>query len=145
MASYSGKRPTETKPNDPFYAMFPQNCIKKTIAVWLLRNLSIAEPIESENPMTILKYFLSINEENFWSAINRCPDCTAYIIFEAHMRRWRRKDVQSANAAVQENDLDIDMLFECNSENQSGLFSSRELLRCKRMINLFDGNKVVKN
>ncbi|CAD6244186.1 GSCOCT00013290001.2-RA-CDS [Cotesia congregata] len=145
MASYSGKQPAGIKPNDPFYAMFPKNCIKKTIAIWLLRNLSIAEPIEGEKPMSILTYFMSMDEENFWSAIDHCPDCTAYIIFEAHMRRWQRKAVQSANAAAQENDLDIDMLFECNLENQPELFCSRKLLRRKCVINLFEDNKVVKN
>ncbi|KAG8039271.1 hypothetical protein G9C98_003578 [Cotesia typhae] len=58
MTSYIGKRPTETKPNDPFYAMFPQNCIKKTTAIWLLRNLSIAKPTKEEKSMSILKVFL---------------------------------------------------------------------------------------
>ena len=58
MASYSAKQPNGTKLNDPFYAMFPQNCIKKTIAIWLLRNLSIAETMKDEQPMSIFNVSL---------------------------------------------------------------------------------------
>nr|QZB49057.1 BV-like protein [Cotesia vestalis bracovirus] len=127
MASYSDKRPNWVKPNDPFFAMYPNNCVNR--AVWLLRTVPTKTPTKEGKTISVLEYFLSMDEESFWMAIDRCPDCTSYPLFDAYYRHLHRKDSQLVNMLNQENDLDIDLLFNPSLELQSRVSGKRKLLR----------------
>nr|ACE75200.1 hypothetical protein GFP_L4_0180 [Glyptapanteles flavicoxis] len=59
-----------------------------------------------------LQFFLSMEETTFWLAMDRCPDCTSYILFAAYNQCLKRKASQLANMANQESDAGIDLLFQ---------------------------------
>nr|ACE75326.1 conserved hypothetical protein [Glyptapanteles indiensis] len=98
------------KLNDPFFSMFSEKCRDRMI--WLLRTLPTTTPTKEGTPFSVLEFFLSMEEATFWSVMDRCPDCTSYILFAAYNQRLQRKARQLANMANQENDAGIDLLFQ---------------------------------
>lgn len=52
-----------------------------------------------------------MDEATFWLVMDRCPDCTSCVLFDAHHQRLLRKASQLANMANQENEAGIDLLF----------------------------------
>lgn len=79
--------------------------------------------------LSSLQYFMSMDEESFWSVIDRCPECTSYPLFDAYYRRLHRRDSQLLNMLNQENYLDIDLLFKPSLELQPRISGKRRLLR----------------
>ncbi|CAD6244190.1 GSCOCT00013291001.2-RA-CDS [Cotesia congregata] len=128
MASYHDERPNWIKPNDPFFAMYPNSCVNRT--VWLLRTVPTQTPTIEGKPISILEYFMSMDEESFWLVIDRCPECTSsYPLFYAYYRRLHRRDSQLLNMLNQENYLGIDLLFKPSLELQPRISGKRRLLR----------------
>ncbi|KAH0545667.1 hypothetical protein KQX54_002316 [Cotesia glomerata] len=127
MTFYRDERPNWIKPNDPFFAMYPNNCVNRT--VWLLRTVPTKTPTKEGKPISVLEYFLSMDEESFWLVIDRCPDCTSYLLFDAYYRHFHRRDRQLFNLLKQEDYLEIDLLFKPSLELQPRVSGKRKLLR----------------
>lgn len=52
-----------------------------------------------------------MDEENFWEVMDSCPECSRYVLFDAHHQHFKRKARQLTNMANQEDNLDINLLF----------------------------------
>ncbi|RVE41087.1 hypothetical protein evm_008621 [Chilo suppressalis] len=109
MASSTYERPEWIKPDDPLFAMLSYKCINTMI--WLIRNLPRRTPRNSAgNVISLLEYFLSMDETNFWMVMDRCPECTSNLLINARDRHLQRKANRLANMIAQEDVLEIGML-----------------------------------
>ncbi|CAH0403843.1 unnamed protein product [Chilo suppressalis] len=77
--------------------------------IWLIRNLPRRTPRNSAgNVISLLEYFLSMDETNFWMVMDRCPECTSNLLIIARDRHLQRKANRLANMIAQEDVLEIE-------------------------------------
>ncbi|XP_053598790.1 uncharacterized protein LOC103572493 [Microplitis demolitor] len=107
MGAYKHEGPDWIRLDDPFF-LTVQWEFASTID-WLITVLPVREPKESAGKrLSILEYFLSMDEEKFRVLLEHCPPWTKQHLMKARSRRLQRRYSRIVILVVQESDLELE-------------------------------------
>nr|AOH69094.1 hypothetical protein A6F54_19 [Microplitis mediator bracovirus] len=107
MKSYEQEGHTWIKLDDPFF-LIVQWEFTSTVD-WLITVLPLREPRNSAGrTLSILEYFLSMDEERLRVLLNHCPPRTEQVLMTARGRRLQRRYSRIMNLIAQESDLGLE-------------------------------------